>query len=103
MALVLRLHFPKSQKRNVVIKEPLEKTIRTIKEEVFSSARTQLKGEAQDYELFLYKSSPITTGGADDPASLLSPRSLTNGSLAEVCWLRDKDHLPLKGKTKPQV
>jgi len=102
MALVLRLHFPKSQKRNVVIKEPLEKTIRTIKEEVFSSARTQLKGEAQDYELFLYKSSPITTGGADDPASLLSPRSLTNGSLAEVCWLRDKDHLPLKGKTKPQ-
>lgn len=62
MALVVRVHLPRSAARNVIIKEPREKTMREIKEEIFISLRT-LKGEANDYEAFLQMPRRILAAG----------------------------------------
>lgn len=79
MALVVRVHFPKSATRNVIVKEPREKTMREIKEEVILSVRT-LKGEANEYEAFLHiprRNTPSNTAGGGGNSGVSAGISVT--------------------------
>jgi hypothetical protein len=117
MALVVRVHTWKSPTRNVVVKEPREKTMKEIKDEVFVSLSRQLKGEPGEYEAFLHHPRRVLAGVVGDiiedsnnntlapstPTSLRdeSPRPTT--PRVEMCWLRDDELLPLPDGLKPKV
>ena len=111
MALVVRVHFLKAPARNVVVKEPREKKMRAIKDEVFTSLSRQFKGEPSDYEAFLHHPRRVLAGVVgDDPAEDTtastrdesSPRPPAS-SAVEMCWLRDDEYLPLPDGVRPKV
>jgi hypothetical protein len=111
MALVVRVHFLKAPARNVVVKEPREKKMRAIKDEVFSSLSRQFKGEPSDYEAFLHHPRRVLAGVVgDDPAEDTtastrdesSPRPPASSAVV-MCWLRDDEYLPLPDGVRPKV